>query len=77
MAPATTGELRDLLTWARKNRFRVSHVEMGGIVLDVDDLVVDAPGKVEPGPRSVHEAFARQAGLPPPPEDEDDEGDVA
>lgn len=64
--------VRDLLLWARANRFRVREVELDedSVRLVVDDLGDELPLE-KPGPRSAHEAFARELGLD---YSEDDDG---
>lgn len=77
-AAPTTKELREFLLWARANGYRISHVEMGGVAVALDDLKPwQAAGAVPPQPRSVHEAFAGQYGIPAPDEDDDETEDRA
>ena len=70
-----TAAIRDLLTWCRSSGFSVSRISVGIAHVDVTDLRIEAPAApAEKAPRDIHEAYAAQFGITPPPDEpEDDE----
>lgn len=84
--PATTrsssneDRVQGLLLWARRNLFMVQHVAVGDVSVSITDLrpTMPAEAKGTKPPRTVHDAYADDYGLPrpsdaPTPDDEDGE----